>query len=378
MHTGSDLTDLLRFRVELSASFGRRADALFELTDAALTAGLVPSLAYLSLEGVHRRGWGSLYAALDHGTVNADALRDAVARLPLADGEPIYAVDVSVWPRCDAEASPGRGFYYHPSRHSAGQPIVAGWAYSWLAQLGFARDSWTAPLDVRRVHPTRDANQVAVEQIKAFTTRRPAAAGVVPLFVFDAGYDPVELARGLADKAVAILVRLRSDRCFYADPPPTTPGPQGGRPRPSMSPRTSSTGPSASRPGPTCMPRPSPIPATGAVGRARSSGAASSGSRWRACPVGRTSRKSSGSGGPGRASPTSPGSGGPTCAASTWSIPCASASRPSTGPRRARATPTRPIAGPGWWWRPTPRSAWRARTSPTGACPGSALARRAS
>jgi hypothetical protein len=31
-----------------------------------------------------------------------------------------------VWDRCDAECSPERGFYYHPSRHSAGQPIVAG------------------------------------------------------------------------------------------------------------------------------------------------------------------------------------------------------------------------------------------------------------
>jgi hypothetical protein len=30
---------------------------------------------------------------------------------------------------------------------------------------------------------------------------------------------------------VAILVRLRSDRCFDADPPPVTPSPKGGRPR---------------------------------------------------------------------------------------------------------------------------------------------------
>jgi len=37
--------------------------------------------------------------------------------------------------RCDAETSPGRAIYYHPSRHCAGQPIVAGWAYHWIAQL---------------------------------------------------------------------------------------------------------------------------------------------------------------------------------------------------------------------------------------------------
>ena len=52
-----------------------------------------------------------------------------------------YAVDVSAWPRCDAESSPERGYYYHPSRYSAGQPIVAGWAYQLIARLGFVRDS---------------------------------------------------------------------------------------------------------------------------------------------------------------------------------------------------------------------------------------------
>jgi hypothetical protein len=85
------------------------------------------------------------------------ALRGLLSRHPLADRDPgappIYAVDVSVWPRCDAEASPERGYYY-PSRHSAGQPIVAGWAYQLVAQLGFERDSWVAPVDARRVRPT--------------------------------------------------------------------------------------------------------------------------------------------------------------------------------------------------------------------------------
>jgi len=54
------------------------------------------------------------------------------------------------------------------------------------------------------------------------------------------------------------------------------------------------------------------------------------------------------------------------------STPTASASRPSTGPRPASATPSRPIAGPGWsCWR-TPSSAWPASPSRTGISPGSA------
>ena len=147
---------------------------------------------------------------------------------PLDDAQRIYAVDCSAWARCDAEASPERGFYYHPSRHSAGQPIVAGWSYQWLAQVGAARESWTAPLDVRRVHPDENANAVAVAQIARLLPRLPD--GPVPLFVFDAGYDAVALQQGLGDRRVALLVRLRSGRCFYGDPPAARPRPKGGRP----------------------------------------------------------------------------------------------------------------------------------------------------
>ena len=59
------LFDTLRaFRAEVYRSLGARRDALFEALDAATTVGPVPSLAYLSLAALHRRGWGSLYAAL--------------------------------------------------------------------------------------------------------------------------------------------------------------------------------------------------------------------------------------------------------------------------------------------------------------------------
>src|SRR5215211_7870527 len=196
------------FRAELYACLGRRRDALFELGDALPAGGPVPSPAHLSLEAPDRRGWGSLYAALARGAVEGESLRTLLARHPLTGGAPIYAVDVSVWPRCDAEASPDRGYYYHPSRHSAGQPIVAGWAYQWVAQLGLARDSWTAPLDVRRIHPLENTNAVAAAQVVALAARLPAD-GSVPVFVFDAGYDPLQLALALGATRAAILVRLR-------------------------------------------------------------------------------------------------------------------------------------------------------------------------
>ena len=47
-------------------------------------------------------------------------------RIDPADWPLVFAVDASTWDRCDAECSPERGFYYSASKHSAGQPIVAG------------------------------------------------------------------------------------------------------------------------------------------------------------------------------------------------------------------------------------------------------------
>jgi hypothetical protein len=218
------------FRAALHACFTRRAAALFELGDALLCAPALPSLPHLSLEPVCRRGWGSAYAALARGRIEVERLRDLLVDCLLPPADPlVFAVDVTTWPRCDAECSPERGYYYHPSRHSAGQPIIAGWAYQWICQLSFDRDSWTAPVDAARLHPLDDTDRTAAAQVRALLARLPAG-GPVPLFVFDGGYDSAQLTLDLAEEQVGVLVRLRSDRCFYADPPPRRPG-AGGRPR---------------------------------------------------------------------------------------------------------------------------------------------------
>src|SRR5215210_8144040 len=97
------LDSLGAFRDSLYRCFTRRADALFEVADALLTAGAVPSPVHLSLVPAHRRGWGSLYAALSRGRIEEGPLRELLARHASA-GEasrvPVYAVDVSVWSGC--------------------------------------------------------------------------------------------------------------------------------------------------------------------------------------------------------------------------------------------------------------------------------------
>src|SRR5215212_12051305 len=97
------------FRAELHTCLTRRADALFELGDALLCSQTpFPSLPHLSLEPTHRRGWGSAYAALASGRIATERLRDLLVSHLMPDDQLVFAVDVTTWPRCDAECSPER------------------------------------------------------------------------------------------------------------------------------------------------------------------------------------------------------------------------------------------------------------------------------
>ena len=112
-----------------------------------------------------------------------------------------------------------RGFYHHPYRHSHGQPIVAGWNYSWLVQLP-AR-ARAGPLrcgsDGSSLGRTSIWSRLS-RSAPGWTRLPPRSGGGRPIFTFDAGYDPIQLSLALADQPVGLLVRLRAGRCFYADP----------------------------------------------------------------------------------------------------------------------------------------------------------------
>src|SRR5260221_2999845 len=125
------------------------------------------------------------------------ALERLGASSPLATARAWYAVDASVWPRCDAETSPERGYYSHPYRHSHGQPIVAGWNSSWLVQVPSRCSRWTAPRRRRRMRPGENANLVAAEQIRAGLRQAPPAttpSAPAPIVRCDSGHGSVQLS----------------------------------------------------------------------------------------------------------------------------------------------------------------------------------------
>jgi len=218
---------LARFRTDLYDCLTARADALFELCDAVLcTPGPVTSLPELSLTEVHRRGHGGLYDGLAAGRVEIDRLRMTLAGLVLprsGDGQLRLAVDVTPWPRPDAECSPDRLHCHRPCRCDGVRQTIPGWPYSVIVALESGRCSWTAPLDAQRIGPTDDVTEVTAAQIRDLMSRLQAAgqwhAGDPPvLIVTDSGYDVTRLAFLLADLPVQLLGRVRSDRVFYTAP----------------------------------------------------------------------------------------------------------------------------------------------------------------
>ncbi len=219
------LAGLSRFRRELYECLTLRADALFELMDAVLCAeGPVTSLPELSLSGVHRRGHGAMYDALAQGHINASRLRMALAGLRLprgTDGQISIALDVTAWPRPDAECSPARLHCHRPCRCDGVRQTIPGWPYQVAAALGGGRSSWTGPLDAVRLGPEDDPTEVTAAQIRDLVARLERAGqwrpGDLPvLFVLDSGYDIVRLTWLLREEPVRLLGRIRADRVMRA------------------------------------------------------------------------------------------------------------------------------------------------------------------
>jgi DDE superfamily endonuclease len=224
-------TEVRDFRSALRQCLCPWGDALFELCDAALCSPTpVASVPSLSLEPEFRRSHGSLYKSLAEGDVDGVGLRELLVTQRPKEWPLVFALDASTWDRCDAECSPERGFHYSASKHSAGQPIVAGWSYQWICQLNWAPDSWTAPLDAQRITPSMDGLGATIEQVQRLVALLPDSREV-PLFVFDAGYDGIALGHGLADTRAEVLVRIGSTRVFHPDPKARTDRARGRPPR---------------------------------------------------------------------------------------------------------------------------------------------------
>ena len=292
------LAGLSRFRREFYGCLTLRADALFELADAVLCAGgPVVSLPELSLAGVHRRGHGAMYDALAQGHIDVSRLRMALAGLKLprgADGQLSIALDVTPWPRPDAECSPERLHCHRPCRCDGVRQTIPGWPYQVAAALGGGRSSWTGPLDAVRLGPEDDPTEVTATQIRdllarlergrAVATGRPAGA-VRPGLRLRHRAPDLAVARGAGAAAGTHPRRPGDARTRPASAAEPTPGARPATERSSVWPTRPPTRPrSRSRPAPTTASARS-WPAAGAACTRSWTGAAPGPTTKANCPI---------------------------------------------------------------------------------------------
>lgn len=98
--TRENLTRLIAFRQAVyERVFTARRDALFEVLDALLSVDSVSSFALLSQSERFRRSWSSLYAAVEDGAIDQEALQSVLAQQLPRQGVCIFPLDGSCWPR---------------------------------------------------------------------------------------------------------------------------------------------------------------------------------------------------------------------------------------------------------------------------------------
>jgi hypothetical protein len=218
-----------RFRREVYHCLEQRADAGLDLVDALTSAPVVESPVGLSESPLFRREFSSVYDFLKSGRFIYWRLRRVLFRNQPAEAETIagyevYALDCTKDPVPEAETLPDRG----QSKKGRHAPVEVGHVYSWLVRLVARGTSWCMPLDVRRVPTESTDSQVGSEQVATLSTQESRRPKVV---VADSLYCNVAfLSLFMTIQYVYALVRIRSNRVLYEEPPERQPG-QRGRPR---------------------------------------------------------------------------------------------------------------------------------------------------
>lgn len=217
-----------QFRHAVYTRFEQRADTLLDLIDGLTSAVAVESPVATSESPLFRRRFSSVYDALEQGQINLFWLRKLLNRHQPATAETIagyevYAADCTEDEHPEAETLPDR----HQSRKGRFARKIVGHRYAWLSRLVQQRTSWCMPQDVVRVPTTSTDSEVAAEQVQQLDGQSDRLKVVVADSLYS---NAVFLSVFLTLKTVFALVRLRSNRILYEEPPVRT-GDEKGRPR---------------------------------------------------------------------------------------------------------------------------------------------------
>jgi hypothetical protein len=217
--TQQHINKIIEFRQAIHASgFEKQRDALIETVDAICLTGMLASFPMLSLSGVFRRKWHSLYKGVERGSLDTKWLSHHLTQQVPQEGVQYYALDGSAWPRPRARTMDDRQYVYHPTAAVNGGSVCIGYPYSLLDWVPEAHQSWSLSVSIERIPSQMTAVEMGVTQIKELSENRAGLQDVLDIVSADAKYGNVRFLRPLQGQICGIVVRLRKDRVLYLVP----------------------------------------------------------------------------------------------------------------------------------------------------------------
>jgi len=217
-----------RFRQEVYQSFEKRGDAGLDLIDGISSSEHVESPVSVSESPLFRRNFSSIYDVLNEGEIWEEEVRNSLYRNQPSDAETIaeyevYAIDCTEEPHPEADTLADRT----QSKKGKYSPTTVGHRYSWAVRVVSWKPSWCMPQDVKRVESKETDSQVGAEQVKLLDKQgnRKKVAVADSLYC-----NYIFLVAFLTTVTIEALVRMRSNRVLYEEPPEPKKK-QPGRPR---------------------------------------------------------------------------------------------------------------------------------------------------
>jgi len=241
---------LTQFRQRLYNSFENRPDTIMSLLDALCSNITASSVVQLSLSAAFDRSYNSVYDGIQNFFIPNDMTTAKAEResqeqrfirlifdyLPKSNEDSffLFSVDVTPAPRRFARTLSDRGYVYAPNTIASNKPVTIGHQYSALVlhpeKTKPFSPPWVVPLSIRRVTTEQTKLVVGAKQVEALLTDEMLPFGQqLCVQVTDSHYSAVTyLGQMTIYSNLVTIARVRSNRTFYRQPPPSGITPKRG------------------------------------------------------------------------------------------------------------------------------------------------------
>lgn len=211
--------NLQQFRQKVYQCFERSRDAAFEVIDAIALSPNARAAVEVSQSGAMKRGYASVYKAIERLKYDANALRLELLQQGQVHGTlevagwPVYCLDHTPYPRRSAKTVSDRGYVHGADGQTVGHQ------YSLIGRVMHAEGSWVGPHECVRIPTASTPTMIGAEQLARLKAdlQRPC------IVTADSEYS-VRAILQQASPNLHLLLRLRGNRVLYRQAPPLADG----------------------------------------------------------------------------------------------------------------------------------------------------------